>query len=102
MCRLTSGRNLMRRVKQRLGGYATAIQANPAKPLLALDEDDFLAQVGSVERRGISARPCAQDYDFSFDGVHIIASSSLLATSASRQAAHSVAEPRESSKNLAR
>jgi hypothetical protein len=57
-------------IEQRLGGNAAAIQANSPKPLIALDENDFLAQVGRVKRRGVSARPCAQNYNFSFNRIH--------------------------------
>ena len=62
--------DLVRRVKQRLRRNAAAIQANAAEPLLAFDENDFLAEVGRVKRRRVSARPGADHDDFSFDWVH--------------------------------
>ena len=61
----------VRGVQQRLGRDAAAVQADAAEPLLALDEDDFLALVRRVERRGVSARAGADDHDFSFDWFHI-------------------------------
>ena len=57
-------------VEQCFGGDATTVEANPAQSWIALDENDFLAQVGRVKRRGVSARPCADDNDFCFDWVH--------------------------------
>ena len=57
-------------VKQRLRWNATAIQTNAAEPFLALDEDDFFAEVGGIKRRRVSARPRADNDDLSFDRVH--------------------------------
>jgi hypothetical protein len=59
--------NLVRRVKQRLGRDAAAVQAHAAEPLLAFDEDDLLAQVRRVKRRRVTARPGADNNNFSFD-----------------------------------
>jgi hypothetical protein len=59
--------DLVRGVKQRLGRDAAAIETNTAEPLVALDENDFLAEVSRVKSRRVSARPCADNYDFSFD-----------------------------------
>jgi hypothetical protein len=49
--------DLMRRVKQRLGGNAAAIEADAAELFLLFDEDDFLAQVRRIKRRRITAGP---------------------------------------------
>ena len=57
-------------VKQGLGRDAATIEANAAEPLVALNEQDFLAQVRRVKGRRVSARAGANDYDFSFDWVH--------------------------------
>ena len=64
--------DLVRRVKQRLGRNAAAIQAHAAEPLLALDEDDFLAQIRRIKRRRITARAGADNHNFSFDRIHTI------------------------------
>jgi hypothetical protein len=59
--------NLVRRVKQRLGRNAAAVQAHAAEPLLAFDQNDLFAQVRRVKRRRITARAGADDNNFSFD-----------------------------------
>ena len=59
--------DLVRRVKQRLGRDAAAVQTHAAEPLFALDENDFLAQVRRVKRRRITARPGADNHNFRFD-----------------------------------
>jgi hypothetical protein len=56
----------MRRVKQRLGRDATAIQANAAEPLLALDQDYLLAEVRRIKRRRVTSRSGADYYNFCF------------------------------------
>ena len=66
MRRFTRVNNLVRRVEQRLGWNATAIQAHAAEPLLALDQNNLLAQIRRVKRRRITARPRTDDNNFSF------------------------------------
>ena len=57
-------------VQEGLGGNAAPVQADAAQALLALDQDDFLAEVRRVKGRGITARARAYNYDFSLDWVH--------------------------------
>ena len=57
-------------VKQRLRRNAATIQANAAEPLLALDQDDFFAEISGIKRRGVSAGARANNHDLSFDWVH--------------------------------
>ncbi len=64
--------DLVRRVKQRLRRDAAAIQAHAAEMFVAFDENDFLAEVSGVKRRGITARTGADNYDFSFDRIHVL------------------------------
>ena len=80
MFRLVRGSDRVRRVQQRFGRDAALVQTDAAQALVALDQDDFLAEVRRVKGRGIAPRPRAHNYDFSFDGVHkahIFTSSSL-------------------------
>ena len=58
------------RVQQRLGRDAAPVQADAAQALVALDQDDFLAEVRRVKGRGITARPRAHNYDFSLNWFH--------------------------------
>ena len=58
------------RVQEGLGGDATAIEAHAAELLVLLDEDDFLAFVGRVKRRCVSAGSGANDHDVCLDGFH--------------------------------
>ena len=58
-------------VQQRLGRDAAAIEADAAEAFVALDENDFFAEVGGVKRRRITARAAAHNYDFSFDWFHV-------------------------------
>ena len=58
-------------VQQRLGRDAAAVQTDTAQDLLALDEDYLLAEVCRVKSRGITARPCAHNYDFGSYRFHI-------------------------------
>ena len=60
----------MGRVQQRLRRDAALVQTDAAQALVALDQDDFLAEVRRVKGRGITARPRAHNYDFSLDWVH--------------------------------
>jgi hypothetical protein len=65
------GGDLVRRVKQRLRRNAAAIQTDAAEPFLAFDKDDFFAEISGIKRRGVSARSRADNYDLSFDWVHM-------------------------------
>ena len=67
MRRFAGADDLVRRVEQRLGRDAAAVQAHAAEPLLALDQNDLLAQVRRVKCRRVTARPGADDHNFSFD-----------------------------------
>src|SRR6185436_3006996 len=58
-------------MQERFRWNATAIQADAAKALVLLNENNFLAVIGRVKRRGITARPGADDDDFRFDWVHL-------------------------------
>ncbi len=71
MLGLARGGDGVGRVQQRLGGDAALVQTDAAQTLLALDQDDFLAQVRRVKGRGITARPGAHHYDFSFNRFHV-------------------------------
>ena len=53
-----------------LDGMQPRFKQTPPSTLLALDQDDFLAQVRRVKGRGITARACAHNYDFSFNRFH--------------------------------
>src|SRR6266542_1479965 len=64
------GVDLVRGVKQGLGRYAAAVEADAAETFVLLDEDDFPAQVGSVEGGRVSAGSRADDDDFGFGWVH--------------------------------
>jgi len=46
------------------------IETDTAQTFVAFDQDDFLAKVSRVKSGGITARPRADNYDFSFDWVH--------------------------------
>ena len=59
--------DLMRGVKQRLRGNAAAVETHAAEPLFALDENDFLAEIRRIKRRGITAGTGANNYNFRFD-----------------------------------
>src|SRR6185369_5723088 len=52
-----------RDVEQRLGRDAADVEADPAEPLVALDEDDLQAEVRGAERGRVAARPGAEDDD---------------------------------------
>ena len=67
---LTGGGDGMGGMQQRIGGDATLVQADTAETLVALDKDNFLAEVRRVKGRRITARPGADNYNFSFDWVH--------------------------------
>src|ERR1035437_678867 len=67
---LMRGGNGVGRMQQRLGRDAALVQTDAAEPLFALDQDDLLSKVRRVKGRGITARPSAHNYDFSFDWVH--------------------------------
>src|SRR5580658_7466305 len=67
---LTGVDDLVRCVKQRLGRDAAAIEANAPEDFVALDKDDFFAQVRRVKGGGITAGPRADHDNFSFDGIH--------------------------------
>ena len=58
-------------MEQGLGGDAAAVEADAAEAFVALYQNDFLAEVGRVKRRGVTAWPGADNYDFSFDGFHV-------------------------------
>ena len=58
------------RVQQRLRGDAPLVQADAAQARVALDQDDFLAEVRRIKGRSIPAGPRADHYDFSFDWFH--------------------------------
>jgi hypothetical protein len=62
----------MRGVEQGFGGYAAAVQANSAEPLIALDEQNFLAKIGRIKSSRVTTWPRAHDYDFSFDRFHVL------------------------------
>ena len=51
------------RMQQRLGRNAADVEAYPAQRRVALDQHDFLAQVGRAKGRGIAARARAQHHD---------------------------------------
>jgi hypothetical protein len=70
MCGFARRRNLVRGVEQGLGGNAATVQTNPTQPLVALDERDFLAEVGRIKSRGVTTWPGANDYNLSFDRIH--------------------------------
>ena len=53
------GDAVRRRTSKRFGRNATAVQADAAETLVALDQDDFLAEVSGVKSRGISTGPGA-------------------------------------------
>ena len=59
------------RVEQGLGGDAAAVEAHAAELGIAFKEDNFLAEVGSVEGSGISAGASTYDDDFSFGRFHV-------------------------------
>jgi hypothetical protein len=52
----------LRRVQQRLGGDASAMQARAAD-LVLLDEDDGLAELRRTQRRRVPAAAAAEDDD---------------------------------------
>ncbi len=52
-----------RDVEQRLRRDAADVEADPAEPLVALDEDDLQAEVGGAERGRVPARPGAEHDD---------------------------------------
>ena len=60
----------MRRVKKGFGRDATAIEADTAETFVAFDEDDFFAEVCSVEGGGVTAGAGAHNNDFGFGWVH--------------------------------
>ena len=64
--------DVMGGVQERFGRNAPAIQAHPAKTLIALDKNDLLAQIRGIERRGITARTSAENHKFSLQSVHSI------------------------------
>ena len=70
MLGFASGANGVGGVQQRLGGNAAAVQADAAETFVAFDQDDFLAQVGRVKCRGVSAGAGANDHDFSLNWFH--------------------------------
>jgi hypothetical protein len=57
-------------VQERFGGNASAIEANASETLVALDEDDFFAEVCGVEGRGVSSGAGADDDDLGLNGIH--------------------------------
>src|ERR1035437_8527145 len=58
------------RVQQGFRRDAALVQTDAAQPLVALNQDNLLAEVRRVKGRGITPRPCAYNYDFSLDWVH--------------------------------
>src|SRR2546427_6313827 len=60
----------MRSIQQGLGWNATAIEANAAQALVALNENHFLAQVGGVKGRGVTAGAGANYDEIGGDGWH--------------------------------
>ena len=54
-------------VEQGFGGNAAAVEADAAQACVPLDEDDFLAEVGRVKCRRVTAGAGAEDHDFSLD-----------------------------------
>jgi hypothetical protein len=55
-------------MQQGLGGNASAVEANAAKPCVALDKDDFFPKVSSVKGGRVAAGSGADNDDFSGDG----------------------------------
>src|SRR5437016_12216581 len=53
--RFLRGPEQVRGVQQRFGRDAATIEADAAKTFVLLNEDDFLSEVGGVERGGVSA-----------------------------------------------
>ena len=63
MLGFAGGADRVGRVQQRLGRDAAAVEADAAQALVPLDQDDFLAEVGRVEGRGIAARAAADNHE---------------------------------------
>ena len=57
-------RHHLGRMQQRLGRNAADVEADAAERRIALDQHDFLAQVGGAEGGGIAAGAGAQHHDF--------------------------------------
>jgi hypothetical protein len=59
-----------RRVQERLGWNATAIEANAAEALIALDEHYFFAVISRIKCSRVTPRASADDNYFRLDGIH--------------------------------
>jgi hypothetical protein len=57
-------------VQQRLGGNATAVQADAAKFIVLLDKQNLLAEISRIKRGRVAARAGAQNDYLCLNRIH--------------------------------
>lgn len=57
-------------MKQGLGRYATAVEANAAEPSVLFDQRYLLVPIRRIECGGVTTGSRSQHNDFGFDGLH--------------------------------